>query len=41
MATLDFAFWSAVGGYADQEGEMAGIDDAHIYKAVMITDPWY
>ena len=30
MATLDFAFWSAVGGYADQDGEMADIYDAHI-----------
>ena len=34
-------FGALSAGYADQEGEMADIDDAHIYQAVMITDPWY
>ena len=38
MATLDFAFWSAVGGYADQDGEMADIYDAHIAQVQLLEE---
>lgn len=38
MPKLDFAFWSAVGGYAQSEGVMADIYDLHIDQAVRLEE---
>lgn len=38
MTQMDFAFWSAVGGYADTQGPMADIYDTHIRQAVRLEE---
>ncbi len=38
MSQLDFAFWSAVGGYADTQGPIADIYDDHIRQAQRLEE---
>ena len=38
MSTLDFAFWSSVGGYAGRQGLMADVYDDHIRQAEMLEE---